>query len=80
MFLGSGWLRDQFAKNFSIPANAASELIEKLQVSEYIYEGIKIMDDGKKKSSVLLKELGIRLIQETAIQVAATTDTHTSSC
>lgn len=67
-------------KNFSIPANAASELIEKLQVSEYIYEGIKIMDDGKKKSSVLLKELGIRLIQETAIQVAATTDTHTSSC
>lgn len=56
-FLGTSWLKTQLANTLTIAPNKVSELIETLQTTEYIYDGVKETLTGK-KTSLMLTEKG----------------------
>jgi hypothetical protein len=63
-------LKTAISKNLSIPINIASDLLEKLSVDKLIYDGVKTMDNGTKKTSILLTKEASRLLDESVSQVA----------
>jgi len=53
-FLGTSWLRSKLSENLGIPANTSSELIEKMQLEEYILPVKKQLSNGTIKTSLSL--------------------------
>lgn len=70
LYLGTGFLKTTISSNLSVPINIASDLLEKLTVDKLIYDGVKIMNDGTKKTSILLTEEASRLLDDSMIQAA----------
>lgn len=63
-FLGTSFLKKEIVKKLSIPLNIASEILEKLSVDDLIYDGVKEMDDGTRKTSIMLTEKSTEILDK----------------
>lgn len=57
-FLGSKYLKDQYSRSYGLPPAQASELLELLEVENYISNGTKVLSNGETKKSFTLSEKG----------------------
>jgi uncharacterized LabA/DUF88 family protein len=72
-FLGAPYLKGQFSKLLEIPELTASDLIELLQIQNYIEDSNKKLKNGQVKNSIKVSEKGHALLQlNTSTQIAAT--------
>lgn len=72
-FLGAPWLRSKLAEKFAVPANIASEILERLRVEELITDSRKELSDKTFKTSIALTEKSESLIRELTTKDAAAT-------
>lgn len=63
-YLGSSWLKNHMAENLGIPEIVASEIIERLKTEEYIFDGMKILSNGQRKTSITLADKAKKFLQE----------------
>lgn len=72
-FLGKRWLNTELQK-MGLPEIYVSELLEKLQIDEFLHEVNKETSSGVKKS-IALTDKGIALLAEAQAEAAATKET-----
>lgn len=70
-FLGATWLKGELSKRLELPELFVSDLIERLQVEKLIADGKKTLTTGQIKNTISLSELGNKLLDTNAKEVAA---------
>lgn len=71
-FLGNTWLKGVITKELSIPERISSDVIEALSLKDWTTEDKKTLSDGTDKTTIVVSELGKKILEEDIKEIAAT--------